>query len=218
MAKKQPNPNDPAKVTENEARETPPEDVVHNEGENATSAEALAGEAIAGSDVPEERKAAALRQLPDADLLALAKRAAESEHWLDVARRSQAEFENAKKRLEREQTETAKYVVGSFAKELFAPIDNLERALAASEKSKDFQALFDGLKLTHQAMLTSLANSGLRPIDAQGKPFDPSEHEALMMSSDAKLADNVVSQVFEKGWKLHDRVLRPAKVVVNKKS
>ena len=216
MAKK-PNPNDPAKVTENEARETPPEDVVHNEGENETSAEALAGEAIAGSDVPEARKAAALRQLPDADLLALAKRAAESEHWLDIARRSQAEFENAKKRLEREQAETAKYIVGSFAKELFAPIDNLERAMAASEKSKDFQALFDGLKLTHQAMLTSLANSGMRPIDAQGKPFDPNEHEALMMSNDAKLADNVVSQVFEKGWKLHDRVLRPAKVVVNKK-
>ncbi len=217
MSKKQPNPNDPAKVTEKEARETPPEDVMHNEGENETSAAALAGEAIAGSDVPEERKAAALRQLPDADLLALAKRAAESEHWLDVARRSQAEFENARKRLEREQAETAKYIVGSFAKELFAPIDNLERAMAASEKSKDFQALFDGLKLTHQAMLSSLANSGLRPIDAQGKPFDPNEHEALMMSNDAKLADNVVSQVFEKGWKLHDRVLRPAKVVVNKK-
>lgn len=49
-------------------------------------------------------------------------------------------------------------------------------------------------------MLTSLANSGLRPIDAQGKPFDPNEHEALMMSNDAKLADNTVSQVFEKGW------------------
>ena len=217
MSKKHENPNDPAKVTEKEARETPPEDVVHNEGENETSAEALAGEAIAGSNAPEARKAAALRQLPDADLLALAKRAAESEHWLDIARRSQAEFENAKKRLEREQAETAKYIVGAFAKELFAPIDNLERAMAASEKSKDFQALFDGLKLTHQAMLTSLANSGLRPIDAQGKPFDPNEHEALMMSNDAKLADNVVSQVFEKGWKLHDRVLRPAKVVVNKK-
>ena len=217
MSKKHENPNDPAKVTEKEARETPPEDVVHNEGENETSAEALAGEAIAGSNAPEARKAAALRQLPDADLLALAKRAAESEHWLDVARRSQAEFENAKKRLEREQAETAKYIVGAFAKELFAPIDNLERAMAASEKSKDFQALFDGLKLTHQAMLTSLANSGLRPIDAQGKPFDPNEHEALMMSNDTKLADNVVSQVFEKGWKLHDRVLRPAKVVVNKK-
>ena len=216
MSKKHENPNDPAKVTEKEARETPPEDVVHNEGENETSAEALAGEAIAGSNAPEARKAAALRQLPDADLLALAKRAAESEHWLDIARRSQAEFENAKKRLEREQAETAKYIVGAFAKELFAPIDNLERAMAASEKSKDFQALFDGLKLTHQAMLTSLANSGLRPIDAQGKPFDPNEHEALMMSNDAKLADNVVSQVFEKGWKLHDRVLRPAKVVVNK--
>ncbi len=217
MSKKHENPNDPAKVTEKEARETPPEDVVHNEGENETSAEALAGEAIAGSNAPEARKAAALRQLPDADLLALAKRAAESEHWLDIARRSQAEFENAKKRLEREQAETAKYIVGAFAKELFAPIDNLERAMAASEKSKDFQALFDGLKLTHQAMLTSLANSGLRPIDAQGKPFDPNEHEALMMSNDTKLADNVVSQVFEKGWKLHDRVLRPAKVVVNKK-
>lgn len=217
MAKKHEDRNDPAKVSEQEARDTSPEDVIHNESENAASAEALAGEAIAGSDVPEARKAAALRQLSDADLLALAKRAAESEHWLDIARRSQAEFENAKKRLEREQAETSKYIVGSFAKELFAPIDNLERAMAASEKSKDFQSLYDGLKLTHQAMLTSLANSGMRPIDAQGKPFDPNEHEALMMSNDAKLADNVVSQVFEKGWKLHDRVLRPAKVVVNKK-
>jgi molecular chaperone GrpE len=218
MARKHENPNDPSKVTENEARETPPEDVIHNDGENETSAEALAGEAIAGSDVPLERKAAALRKLTDEDLLALAKRAAEAEHWLDVARRTQAEFENAKKRIEREQAETSKYVVGGFAKELFAPIDNLERALAASEKSKDFQALHDGLKMTYQALLTSLANSGLKPIDALGKPFDTNQHEALMMSNDAKLENNVVSQVFEKGWKLHDRVLRPAKVVVNKKS
>lgn len=217
MAKKTENPNDPAKVTDNEAVDRPPEDVVHNAAESKTSAEALAGEAIAGSDAPEARKAAALRQLPDADLLALAKRAAESEHWLDVARRSQAEFENAKKRLEREHAENVKYIVGAFAKELLVPIDNLERALAAGEKAKDFAALYEGVKLTYQAMISAMAKGGMAPLDALGKPFDPAEHDAVMMGNDAKLGNNVVSQVFEKGWKIHDRVLRPAKVVVNKK-
>lgn len=217
MAKKTENPNDPAKVTDNEAVDRPPEDVVHNAAESKTSAEALAGEAIAGSDAPDARKAAALRQLPDADLLALAKRAAESEHWLDVARRSQAEFENAKKRLEREHAENVKYIVGAFAKELLVPIDNLERALAAGEKAKDFAALYEGVKLTYQAMITAMSKGGMAPLEAQGKPFDPAEHDAVMMGNDAKLGNNVVSQVFEKGWKIHDRVLRPAKVVVNKK-
>lgn len=217
MSAQQTNPNDPAKVHEQEAADQAPEDVVHNAAEAKASAEALAGEAIAESNAPEARKAAALRQLPDADLLALAKRAAESEHWLDVARRSQAEFENAKKRLDREHAENVKYIVGAFAKELLVPIDNLERALAAAEKSKDFAALHEGVKLTYQSMLAAMQKGGMAPLEAQGKPFDPAEHDAVMMSNDAKLENNVVSQVFEKGWKIHDRVLRPAKVVVNKK-
>lgn len=209
--------SDPAKVGNASPRDNPAEDVVHNDAEEKVSREALAGEAIADAQAPEERKAAALRQLPDADLLALAKRAGEAEHWLDLARRNQADFENTRKRLERESSEVARYVVGTFAKELLVTVDNLERALAVAERTPDFKGLYEGIKLTYSSMLAAFEKSGLRPIDAQGKPFDPAEHEALMLTKDDKLENNAVAQVFERGWKIHDRVLRPAKVVVNQK-
>lgn len=217
MTKHKDYPKDPAKVNDAPPKTKAAEDVVHNAAQDEISAEALAGEAIAGTDAPDARKATALRLLPDADLLALAKRAAEAEHWLDVARRTQADFENSRKRIERENAETLKYVVGSFAKDLLGPVDNLERALAAGEKTPDFKALYEGLKLTQQMMLAQFEKSGLRAIEAKGMPFDPNEHEAVMMANDPKLENNVVAQVFERGWKIHDRVLRPAKVVVNKK-
>jgi molecular chaperone GrpE len=108
-------------------------------------------------------------------------------------------------------------MLGAFARELLAPMDNLERALAAGEKSPD-KALLEGLKLTYQMLIGVFSKAGLKPMETLGQPFDPNEHEALMMAQDPALENNVVAQVFEKGWKLHERVLRPAKVVVNKKS
>lgn len=216
-AEKNPHDHDVADVKPHAPDMDAPEDVVHDPKLKIVSDKAHKGEEIAQEPAPEGVKARELRALKDAELAALAKRAAEAEHWLDTAKRSQAEFENFRKRLQREADEAARYAGGALAKELLAPIDNLDRALAASGKSDEAVALAEGVKMTQQQIIAALEKFGIRPIEAQGKPFDPAEHEALMVTNDPKLDDNVVAQVFERGWRIHDRVLRPAKVVVNKK-
>lgn len=212
------NPKDLADTAAHTPDMDAPEDVVHDKAQENVSEAARKGERLADLKTLEPAKASELRALKDVELVALAKRAAEAEHWLDTARRSQAEFENFRKRLQREADETARYACGSLAKELLAPIDNLDRALASAGKSTEAAALAEGVKMTLDQFVAALGRLGVKPIDALHKPFDPAEHEALMTSGDANLGDNVVAQVFERGWKIHDRVLRPAKVVVNKKS
>lgn len=216
-AKQRPEDHDIADTAAHQPDMDAPEDVVHDKEAARVSEKAQKGEHIAEEPSTEREKARELRALKDAELAALARRANEAEHWLDTAKRSQAEFENFRKRLQREADETARYASGALAKELLAPIDNLDRALANAGKSPEATALADGVKLTQQQMIAALEKFGIRPIDALHKPFDVAEHEAVMMANDAKLGDNVVAQVFERGWKIHDRVLRPAKVVVNKK-
>ncbi|MCC6574881.1 MAG: nucleotide exchange factor GrpE [Planctomycetes bacterium] len=216
-AKEQPHDHEFADTAPHSPDMDAPEDVIHNKAEARVSEKAHKGEHIADEKAPDKQKARELRALKDEELVALAKRATESEHWLDTARRSQAEFENSRKRLQREADEAARYAAGALGKEMLASVDNLDRALASAGKTPDAAALAEGVRLTRDLIVKALEKFGIRPIDALHQPFDPAQHEAVMMANDAKLDDNVVAQVFETGWTIHDRVLRPAKVVVNKK-
>lgn len=195
-----------------------PQDVLHDAHEAETSREARDGEEIAESSNAEVVKARRMRELPDHELIALGHRAAEAEHWLDVARRSQAELENVRKRAQRETSEAIRYAVEPFARELLAIVDNLERAVGAGEKNHDFDALFEGISMTHRMFLKTLEKFAVRPVEALHRPFDPAIHEAMMTVNDPKLEDNAVAMELEKGWTIHDRVLRAAKVSVNKKN
>lgn len=183
----------------------------------AAASKAAHGEAIAAEAATPAQKAAELRALSDEEMLALAEEAGRADHWLDVARRAQAELDNTIKRLRRDQEDAMRYANSGLARDLLPALDNLSRALAAGQTSKDFDSLFKGLVLTVKLFTDALARNDIKPIEAAGKPFDPAMHDAVMMASDAKLDDNAVAMELERGWMLHDRVLRAAKVSVNKK-
>ena len=197
-----------------DSHETVPKGDLH-EGDAAPGARA---ERPAGAArVPPAEEAARLRALPDADLPKLADEAARADHWLDVARRTQAELENTVRRLRRDSDDALKYANSGIAREMLPVLDNLSRALDAAAKSKDFEGLFKGVELTQKLFQDALARFGIQPIETVGATFDPAFHEALMTASRDDLENNAVAAEFERGYRLHDRVLRAAKVQVNKK-
>lgn len=168
-----------------------------------------------------EERAGELRNMSDADLVGLQELAQERERFEDLARRSQAELDNTVKRIRREHSDFMKYSHTSIVRELLPVLDNLQRGIDAAEKSDDVaaevQSLLDGVKMTHKLFLEALAKHNVEPIDAHGEQFDPNLHEALMTANSDEHDDNTVVMQLEQGWKLLDRVIRAAKVQVNKK-
>lgn len=194
------------------------EDALNDAEAMQTAEEARHGEEIAGDeDLSPKKRAKKLRKLSDEELLAIAEEAAKADHWLDVAKRTQAELDNTIKRLKREHSDDLKYANGSLVRDLLPVLDNLGRALQAGAQSEDFKSLFEGVNLTNKMFLEALARHNVTPIEAQGQPFDPAVHEALMTTNNPELDNNVVAMELERGWKLLDRVLRASKVQVNKK-
>lgn len=131
--------------------------------------------------------------------------------------RVSAEFENYKKRLQRDISETRKFAVETLINQLLPVIDNLERALdALDEKEKTVNALFAGVDMTHKELLKVLERFHVKPIKAKGQPFDPAYHQAMMQEQDETQPENTVISEMQKGYLIHDRLLRPAMVVVSK--
>lgn len=131
--------------------------------------------------------------------------------------RVMAEFENYKKRAQRQMEENRKYANESLIKELLSVVDNLERAIHASngEKLED-SSVVEGVEMTLGEIMKLLKKYNVTPVDAHGKPFDPVYHEAVMQEeSDAYPANTVITEL-QKGYLLHDRLIRPAMVVVSK--
>ena len=141
----------------------------------------------------------------------LAALAAERDEAVDHWKRTAADFDNFRKRATREREEFVTFANERLVKELLPVLDDLERALVAATEHQE-AALEDGVRLVHQALASLLARQGLQEIDAAGK-FDPHVHEALLSQpSDAE--EGSVIDVVQKGYRLGDRVVRPARVVV----
>jgi molecular chaperone GrpE len=131
--------------------------------------------------------------------------------------RLSAELENYKKRMEKEKTDTYKFANENILKDLMPVLDNLERALEHGREAGTPKALLDGVELTHKALWTVMEKYGVTRIEALGEEFDPNHHEAVMVQEDAqKPAGQVISQL-QIGYRLHNRLVRPAMVVVSKK-
>ena len=132
-------------------------------------------------------------------------------------RKIQAEFEKFRQRLERE-TETAKRFSNEALMLQILPIlDNLERAIEHGEKSDDKHAMVQGVRLIHKQLIDTLKGSGVTPIDAKGKAFDPAFHDAMVAIETTEIPPSLVVSEYQRGYLLHDRLLRPAKVVVSKR-
>ena len=147
----------------------------------------------------------------------LQKKAAERDQYLDLAQRTRAEFENFQKRNRNERELERKYAYTPLVRDLLPVIDNLERALTAAQQADEANALAKGVAMVQSQFLDLLKRNGIVRIEAHNKPFDPNEHEAVMQKPSADHEPNTVLQVLENGFMIHDRVLRPAKVIVSAK-
>jgi molecular chaperone GrpE len=127
-----------------------------------------------------------------------------------------ADFDNYKKRAAREKEEWTKFANEDLIKGILPFIDNLERAVNHSEKTKDFQSLVEGIKLTVQQLLNTLNKFGVSPIESLGKPFNPAVHQAMLLVETDQHEPNQVVEEFQKGYLLNERLLRPATVSVSK--
>ena len=126
----------------------------------------------------------------------------------------QAEFQNFRRRKEEEQKDLAKYSNSEMIKNLLPILDNFERALQAAERTQNFDALIGGVSGTRKQLQAFLEKSGVTPIEALGKEFDPNYHEAIGHSDDPAYEPHTVAEEVQRGYTMHDRVLRPALVKV----
>ena len=147
---------------------------------------------------------------PEAELQKLR---AERDSLLDRLARAQAEFENARRRAGKEQQDFRDYATLDVIKSLLPVIDSFERALNTKSEAADFRS---GIELIYKQLQDALAKLGVRPVPAVGEPFDPHYHEAVEMVETDEAADHEVMEELQRGYKLKDRLLRPAMVKVAK--
>ncbi len=140
--------------------------------------------------------------------------------YLDALQRERASFINYKRRAEQERVETIQYAAASLLKNLLPVVDDFDRALAAiPEEARKDNKWVEGVELIARKLHNLLEQEGVQPIEAQGQPFDPNLHEAVAFDDKTEGSDDhqdTVAEVFSKGYKLHDRVLRPAMVKVSR--
>lgn len=134
----------------------------------------------------------------------------------DEALRARAEMENIRKRAERDISNARKFGVEKFAKELLPVIDSIEQALKHEVKLEEAVAMKEGIELTSKMLVDTLKKNGLEELDPKGEKFDPNVHEAMAMIPNPELEDNIIFDVFQKGYTLNGRVVRAAKVVIVK--
>lgn len=125
-----------------------------------------------------------------------------------------AEFENYKRNAIKDRSELLKFGAERLAKDLLEVVDNFERALAVENPSID--VIKQGISLIHKEMMNLLLKHNIREVESQGVPFDPSTHEALTSEETDSVPEGHVSRVFKRAYKIHDRLIRPAQVVVAK--
>jgi molecular chaperone GrpE len=162
--------------------------------------------------VAPSRAEPATSRTPEAeDPLARAQR--ERDEYLDLARRTQADFENYRKRAAKEAAAAGERAKSGLVRELLPIVDNLERALASAGESE--QHLAEGVRLVHSELIAVLERNGVQQFDPSGERFDPGEHEALSMRPQDGAESGLVLDVVEKGYRANGSVLRPARVVVS---
>lgn len=141
----------------------------------------------------------------------------EAKDLYDRYLRLSAEMENFKKRAEKEKGETYKFANETLLKELIPVLDNLERALDQGQETKNAQALLLGVEMIHKSLWAVLEKYGVTRVEALGEKFDPNFHEAVMVQEVMDQDPGVVITQMQKGYLLHNRLIRPAMVVVSKK-
>jgi molecular chaperone GrpE len=129
----------------------------------------------------------------------------------DRSMRTLADFDNFRKRSERERQELRRYAVTEPMRDLLEVVDNLERALDAGGSAEDLK---QGVEMIARQLKDLMRRNGVEAVDAEGQPFDPSVHEAVQRHDSEEVTEQTVAEVYQKGYRIHDRLLRPAMVSV----
>jgi molecular chaperone GrpE len=186
-------------------------------GEEEAANEAEIEEATERSDAVEkeadEPEASADAQEASADDDPLTRAVRERDEYLDLAKRTQADFENYRKRAAKEAVAAGERAKSGLVRELLPVVDNLERALASAGEQE--QHLAEGVRLVHSELIAVLERNGVEQFDPAGESFDPTLHEALSTRPADGTEPGKVVDVVEKGYKANGTVLRPARVVVS---
>ena len=142
----------------------------------------------------------------------------ELEKQKDLTLRAEAELQNVLKRTAREVENAHKYGLERFIQNLLPVVDSLEKAAEASalDQSEASETAIEGINLCCKLLVDVLEKEGIKVIDPSGEPFDPSEHQAMSMVENSDLEPNSIAAVVQKGWKLNERLVRPAMVMVVK--
>ena len=165
----------------------------------------------------QEKKDIPLEKMTKAQLLTKVKEVqATVEKNFDLYVRSQAEIDNLKKRFQKDKADLCKFSNESLIKLLLSVIDNLEKAIAHSENENSLDALKEGVKLTLKGFMDILEKAGLESVNALGEPFDPNFHEAVSEQEDNSVKQGTVLKELQKGYMLHQRLIRPSMVIVSK--
>src|SRR4051794_39200219 len=139
--------------------------------------------------------------------------AADRDRYLDLAKRTQADFDNYRKRAAKDAAAAGARAKAGLVRELLPVVDNLERALASASDSD--AAIAEGVRLVHADLVGVLERNGIESDEPSGQRFDPTEHEAVSMRTEDGAEPGIVLDVVEKGYRLNDTVIRPARVVVS---
>jgi len=152
------------------------------------------------------------------DLEELTAKAEKADEYLELAQRTKADFENYRKRAAREAAAAQDRGVAKLAKELLPAVDNLDRALAAAEaagaEGNGAETLASGIKLVHADVIAALARAGIERYSPEGEVFDPQHHEAVAQQPVDGAQPGTIVEVYQRGYRLGDAVIRPARVLV----
>ena len=185
------------------------------EKEEKTAEESKETQENIDSTAKEETKSEEIKEETPEEVIAKLEK--DLEEWKSSYTRKLAEFQNFTKRKENEVAEMKKYASEGIIVKLLDNIDNLERAVDASKESQNFDSLIEGVNMILNNLKNLLTEEGVEEIEAAGKEYNPYEHKAMITENKEELDDNVVVQVFQKGYKMKGKVVRPAMVTVNKK-
>lgn len=178
-------------------------------------AQAVEPEVEAGADPDSSGPEAAAAVEHDLDELVT--KAAERDEYLSLAQRTQADFENFRKRASKDQAAAERRGLAKLAGELLTALDNLSRAIAAAEAEEGADSdhhLTKGIRLVQQELVASLARVGIEAFSPEGERFDPEQHEAMAQHPVEGAESGTVVEVYQPGYRLDDVILRPARVVV----
>jgi molecular chaperone GrpE len=162
-----------------------------------------------GAEASEEQPAAETEVAEDLDQLVA--KARERDEYLSLAQRTQADFENYRRRMARENAQAGERGVAKVARELLPALDHLELALKAAEGHED---VVKGFAMVSGELQAALARVGIEAFAPQGEPFDPNEHEAMAQAPIEGAEPGTVAEVYQQGYRINGVVLRPARVVV----